>query len=173
MNKLQDKLSTSETKYKEITSQTDSKVDKMLIKNLIIGLVSSNSIALTKDQNQVLKIIATVLDFNQQESEKVQLNKSQHGGWLSSILQPSTSDKSMNEQSLSEAFVRFLENESKPKVLPNLLHSNSIQRDGSDTTVARQSPVALNEVVLPTFAEFGMNRNSSSILKDVLKDSAH
>jgi hypothetical protein len=39
-------------------------------------------------------------------------------------------------------------------------------------TTPRQSPSILSEVVLPTFADFAQNRNSSSILKDVLKDNS-
>lgn len=151
----------------------------MLIKSLVIGLLTSNTSSLSKDQNQILKIIATVLDFNQQESEKVNLNKPPQGGWLAALLQPQIpGNQNISEQSLSEAFVHFLENESKPKVLPNLLHSTSVKLEesaqGSSTsTTPRQSPMVLNEVLLPTFTDFGVSRNSSSILKDVLRDSSN
>lgn len=37
------------------------------------------------DKPQILKLISSVLDFNQQESDKVGLNKT-HSGWLNSIL---------------------------------------------------------------------------------------
>jgi hypothetical protein len=119
-----------------------------------------------------LKIIATVLDFNQQDHDKINLNKPQQG-WLSSFLSPQTS-QGMSQESLSQAFVKFLENESKPRLVPSLL-SNNGEVQGSrknSVTTPRQSPSILSEVVLPTFADFAQNRNSSSILKDVLKDNS-
>lgn len=176
MAALQDKLAKAEAKCNNLTSQTDTKVDKSLIKNLVVGLVSANN-NLNKDQMQILKIIATVLDFNQQEYDKVNLNKLQQGSSLSSLLHPQSgaSNQQMSSQSLSEAFVRFLENESKPKIIPNLLNSNeNVQPkhgNGNHSVTPRQSPIVLSEVVLPTFTDFAQNRNSSSILKDVLKDS--
>lgn len=164
--KLQEQLKKSEAKQKELTSQTDGRVDKTLIKNLIIGLVSTNN-NLNKDQYQILKIIATVLDFNQQEHDKVNLNKGQQNAVLQNSAVAATG------QSLSEAFVRFLENESKPKVIPKLLNATKNNETNSNGSTPRQSsPIVLNEVMLPTFSDFGQSRNSSSILKDVLKDSS-
>ncbi|XP_074028061.1 LOW QUALITY PROTEIN: Golgi microtubule-associated protein [Leptinotarsa decemlineata] len=172
---LQSKLAKSEDDLKEATSQTDGKVDKSLVKNLIIGFVTSNN-NLNKDQLQILKIIATVLDFNQQDHDKVNLNKPQHGSWLSSLLGPQHGNPNKKlEESLSQAFVKFLENESKPRVVPSLLTSNvseATKPTSSKSTTPRQTPIVLSEIVLPTFADFAQNRNSSSILKDVLKDSS-
>lgn len=172
VTKLQDKLQMKECSYKELHAEADTKIDKSLIKNLIIGYVSSS----VNDQKQILKIIATVLDFTKKENEKVALNKQY--GWLQSILNPqgfNVTSPDQHQQSLSAAFVRFLEAESKPKVLPNLLITTGQQRlDASSSTSStppRQSPLILSEVVLPTFVDFGKNRNSSSILKDVLKDN--
>lgn len=160
---------------KDLSKQTDGKVDKSLIKNLILGFISSNnSNNMTKDQTQILKIIATVLDFNQQDHDKINLNKPQQG-WLGSLLTPvgTSSPQGMSQESLSQAFVKFLENESKPRVVPSLLNNNS----GGDEVApsrktSRNSPIVLSEVVLPTFADFAQNRNSGSILKDVLKDNS-
>ncbi|KAK4873231.1 hypothetical protein RN001_015260 [Aquatica leii] len=168
VTKLEEKLQKSEVSCKELSAQSDTKVDKSLIKNLIIGYISSSP----NDQKQILKIIATVLDFNKKESDKVYLNK-QNTGWLSSILHPQgLSNPGMTNESLSAAFVRFLENESKPKVLPNLLTSKQrkVSEDAS-STCSTPPPLVLSEIVLPTFVDFGKNRNSSSILKDVLKDN--
>lgn len=167
--KLQEKLQVRESSYKELHAQTDTKIDKSLIKNLIIGYVSSSA----NDQKQILKIIATVLDFSKKENEKVSLSKQQHSGWLASILSPIAATAN-NQQSLSAAFVRFLEDESRPKVLPNLLVSNRSEASGgsaSSTPPPSQSPLILSEVVLPTFVDFARSRNSSAILKDVLKDN--
>lgn len=72
---LEQKLSSTES------SQTD-KIEKTLIKSLLIGYVVSGS---PNDKQQILKMISSVLDFNQSETDKVGLNKPQ-GGWLGSLL---------------------------------------------------------------------------------------
>lgn len=59
------------------------RVDKNLLKNLLIGYI----VAPNNDKQQILKLISSVLDFNQQESNKVGLNKS-HSSWLNSIMNP-------------------------------------------------------------------------------------
>ncbi|XP_063919740.1 thyroid receptor-interacting protein 11-like [Zophobas morio] len=172
VSQLKEKLHKNEEHLQSLSSQSDGKVDKSLIKNLIIGFVSTNN-NLNKDQMQILKIIATVLDFNQQEHDKVNLSKPQQG-WLSSFMSPQTS-QGMSQESLSQAFVKFLENESKPRLVPSLLNNSGEtpkSRKTSSTSAPRQSPSILSEVVLPTFADFAQNRNSSSILKDVLKDNS-
>ncbi|KAJ8920016.1 hypothetical protein NQ315_006547 [Exocentrus adspersus] len=174
VSQLQDKLAKSEENLKKATSQTDGKVDKSLIKNLIIGFVCSNNINLNKDQRQILKIIATVLDFNQQDHDKVKLNAPQQGSWLGSFLFPQPSNQSMTQESLSQAFIKFLENESKPRVVPSLLSAATTEAKSeteSKSTTPRQTPIILNEIVLPTFTDFPQSRNSSSILKDVLKNN--
>lgn len=170
VSQLKDSLRKSEERLQKFSSQTDGKVDKSLIKNLIIGFITTNN-NLNKDQLQILKIIATVLDFNQQDHEKVKLNKPQQG-WLSSFLAPQTS-QNITQESLSQAFVKFLENESKPRQVPSLLNNNEeVTKSRKSSTSSRQSPSVLSEIVLPTFADFAQNRNSSSILKDVLKDNS-
>lgn len=178
MSQLQQKLAKSQQTIHDLTSQTDGKIDKSLIKSLLVGFLSSgNSSNWNKDQTQVLKLIATVLDFNQQDHDKVKLNKPQQGSWLSSILSPQSNNSNMSHESLSQAFVKFLENESKPRVVPSLLSeepdktSTSAESSKRNTPSASPSPIVLNEVFLPTFADFGQSRNSSSILKDVLKDN--
>lgn len=61
------------------------KVEKNLVKNLVIGYVSAPS----NDKGQILKLISAVLDFNQSESDRVGLNKSA-SGWLNSIVHSAT-----------------------------------------------------------------------------------
>ncbi|XP_066147856.1 thyroid receptor-interacting protein 11-like isoform X2 [Euwallacea fornicatus] len=177
VTQLQQKLIRVQQTVQELTSQTDGKIDKSLIKSLIVGFLSSgNTNNWNKDQAQVLKLIATLLDFNQQDHDKVKLNKPQQGSWLGSLLAPQPTDET--HESLSQAFVRFLENESKPREVPSLLGEVSKTNTGGSTESSRRttprtspSPIVLNEVVLPTFTEFGQSRSSSSILKDVLKDN--
>ncbi|CAH0546155.1 unnamed protein product [Brassicogethes aeneus] len=173
VTQLQSKLDKSEEKVRNIASQTDGKVEKSLVKNLIIGYVSSNP-TMNKDQSQILKIIATVLDFNQQDHDKLSSSKAQNASWLGSLLSPQN-NQNLTQESLSQAFVKFLENESKPRVVPSLLSEPSTTKNGNKTTstTSQQSPIVLSEIMLPTFADFAQNRNSSSILKDVLKDSTN
>lgn len=52
----------------------------MLIKNLLIGYIVSST---AKDKAQILKLISSVLDFNQTETDRVGLTKSQNQ-WFSS-----------------------------------------------------------------------------------------
>lgn len=171
---LQDSVKKTEEKYKSLLQQTDVKVDKALIKNLIVGFVSANN-NLNKDQSQILKIISTVLDFSQQDNEKLKLNK-QPGSWLHSILHPQSlsGNTEISQQSLSEAFVRFLESESQPKAQTGavtLLDVNRTRKSSETSNSSKQGALLLNEVVLPTFADFAQSRSSSAILKDVLKDN--
>lgn len=75
------------------TNQSD-RVDKNLLKNLLIGYI----VAPNNDKAQILKLLSSVLDFNQSESDKVGLNKG-HGGWLNSILQGSANTQNGKENS--------------------------------------------------------------------------
>ncbi|XP_064540742.1 interaptin [Drosophila montana] len=112
--KLEQSLSSSES------SQTD-KIDKSLIKSLLIGYVVSGHAG---DKQQVLRMISTLLDFSDQEANKVGLNKPQ-SSWLGSILGGGSSSTSSGNDNLLQAFVQFLEQESQPQSTvqsrPNLL----------------------------------------------------
>lgn len=170
---------------KEVVSQSESKVDKMLVKNLVLGYITSAN-SNGRDLHQVIKVIGTVLDFRKEDYDRIGANNTSNT-WLTSVLKPSGG--SNNEQSLSEAFVRFLENESKPKRDLPLLElsgggssrestsSRSSSYDGdvntstSEVSTNHQASLLLNQVLLPTFQDFSQTRNSSSILKDVLKDN--
>ncbi|KAH8300983.1 hypothetical protein KR044_008153 [Drosophila immigrans] len=105
--KLEQSLSSSES------SQTD-KIDKSLIKSLLIGYVVSGHAG---DKQQVLRMISSVLDFNAQEADKVGLNKPQNS-WLGSILGGGSGGSSAagtGNENLLQAFVQFLEQESQPQ----------------------------------------------------------
>lgn len=96
-------------KYHSTISNQQDKVDKSLIKNLLIGLIQASN-QKKDNQLQVLRLLSTVLDFDQKECEKVGLSSkpSDHTG-----------------ESLAQEFVKFLEKESRPAlntVLPNLLN---------------------------------------------------
>ncbi|XP_023291357.2 thyroid receptor-interacting protein 11 isoform X1 [Lucilia cuprina] len=186
---LEKKLSSTES------SQTD-KIEKSLIKSLLIGYVVSGN---PNDKQQILRMISSVLDFNQNETDKVGLNK-QQGGWLGSLLGGGGGPPgSHSKDNLVQAFVEFLEQESQPKPqqsqMPNLLnitHTPTTTASTNATPASRRSsnivnplgaasgaattypapvpiqPLLLNSTVLDDFAP---SRNSSSILKDILSDS--
>nr|XP_016924094.1 thyroid receptor-interacting protein 11 isoform X2 [Drosophila suzukii] len=149
---LEQRLSSSES------SQTD-KIDKSLIKSLLIGYVVSGHAG---DKQQVLRMISSVLDFNAQEADKVGLNK-QQSSWLGSILGggsvPATSSgSSRGNDNLVQAFVQFLEQESQPlaqlQSRPTLL-SMSGQMDGATTSSSSTSSAAAaaTTLSLPTNAQ--------------------
>lgn len=71
-----------ELKLHESESNQADRVDKSLLKNLLIGYI----MAPNNDKQLILKSISSVLDFNQIESDKVGLNRT-NTSWLNSILQ--------------------------------------------------------------------------------------
>lgn len=81
MSKTQEELISLGQKLHDTESSQCDRVDKNLLKNLLIGYV----VAPNNDKAQILKLLSSVLDFSQSESDKVGLNKG-HGGWLNSIL---------------------------------------------------------------------------------------
>lgn len=86
VRKTQDKLHSTEAKLQDTESNQADRVDKSLLKNLLIGYI----MAPNNDKQQILKLISSVLDFNQQESDKVGLNRT-NTGWLNSIIHGSGS----------------------------------------------------------------------------------
>uniref|UniRef100_A0A1A9ZIF8 GRIP domain-containing protein n=1 Tax=Glossina pallidipes TaxID=7398 RepID=A0A1A9ZIF8_GLOPL len=195
--KLEEKLSSTES------SQTD-KIEKSLIKSLFIGYVVSGN---PNDKHQILRMISSLLGFTQNETDKVGLNK-QTSGWLGSILgggggggvavgggggagAGAGGGASHSKENLMQAFVQFLEQESRPKTnaqqMPNLLNittSSSSRRTSSSsnpvsaintspTSVSSPAPVPIQASLLNSnvIDDFTPTRNSSSILKDILSDS--
>ncbi|XP_043066046.1 thyroid receptor-interacting protein 11 isoform X1 [Drosophila bipectinata] len=175
---LETRLNSSES------SQTD-KIDKSLIKSLLIGYVVSGHAG---DKQQVLRMISSVLDFSAQESDKVGLNK-QQSSWLGSILgggSSSTAGSGSGNDNLVQAFVQFLEQESQPQAnlqsRPTLLSmSGQVEAAASTPPAALPLPAPASsgpersDEATTTLAvgssEFAPSRNSSSILKDILSDS--
>ncbi|XP_072752797.1 uncharacterized protein [Anoplolepis gracilipes] len=168
-------LNFAEQRVKEVIEHDEEKIDKILIKNLLLGYLS----APTSDKSSILRVFANVLNFNDSEKDKTGLSI---GTASAQGLLPS-SDKSgsvplkYQGASLSTAFVRFLESESKPKPqLPPLpIVDSSSSRSGYNkqqpSSSAQSSTLLLSNVALPTFPDFIPARNTGSILKEVLKDS--
>ncbi|EEB19544.1 conserved hypothetical protein [Pediculus humanus corporis] len=147
------------------------KVDKSLVKNLIVGYILSPK---GDRKSQALRILASVLDFDSSEREKMGVDAT-NSGWLGNILHPKGGGNShVNEQSLSEAFIKFLENESRPQPQFKLL-SDQFKVKGGGTTGSGSSPPKLqrdgfSELILPTFSS-SQDNESSVILKNVLKET--
>lgn len=58
-------------------------LSRNLVKNLLLGFISASN----ADKSSVLRVMATVLDFNESERDKSGLNSSNaHGGWFSGLL---------------------------------------------------------------------------------------
>ncbi|XP_059618934.1 thyroid receptor-interacting protein 11 [Phlebotomus argentipes] len=163
MEKLLEKCSKLEQKIHDTETNQADKVEKTLIKNLVIGYVSAPN---QGDKSQILKLISAVLDFNQTESDRIGLKSSQ------------SSDES---QGLAQAFVKFLEKESQPSQPPA---SGSLLNITHGATSAKKPPVAAKapEVEPPPPVQpillsdnilqaLSPPRNSSTILKDILNDT--
>lgn len=173
VDRLTNLVNTADHKIEEAKQSGEGKVDKTLIKNLFLGYLFSSA----ADKSSVLRVFSTILDFNEEEKEKAGLNNAVvQNSWLSRLSSGPTVPNKDQDTSLSAAFVRFLESESKPKPqLPALpIQTSSLPRPGHSrqhSTSSTQSTLLLSNVNLPTFPDFVPARNTGSILKEVLKDS--
>lgn len=182
---LREELSKSNDRYVQLegrlrateANQAD-KVEKTLVKNLVIGYVVAPN---QNDKHQILKLISAVLTMDQNECTKVGLNRA-GGGWFNSILGSGAPATNYNKESLTEAFVKFLEKESAPRPAnppgTSLLNIMAGQPPTGTTTPTQQDPQAAVSPVQPILlggttatAEFQPPRSSSAILKDILSDS--
>ncbi|XP_032524396.2 thyroid receptor-interacting protein 11 isoform X2 [Danaus plexippus] len=114
---LQSTVAAAEERYYNAISNQQDKVDKNLVKNLVINYVVSSQNNLNR--TQTLRILSTVLDFNQTECEKLGLMKS-----------------NTSKDSLAAEFVKFLQNESKPRAaLPDMMGLGSVASSRKSSTV--------------------------------------
>ncbi|XP_051171433.1 thyroid receptor-interacting protein 11-like isoform X2 [Leptopilina boulardi] len=167
-------VNTADERIQEANKSGEGKVDKTLVKNLLLGYLTSSA----NDKTSVMRVFSTVLDFNDSERERTGLNSSAgKNSWFSNLLHSGGNVPSKDtEASLSAAFVKFLESESAPKPqLPALPISNTpLTKPGHSrqhSTSSTQSTLLLSNINLPTFPDFVPARNTGSILKEVLKDS--
>ncbi|BES88633.1 thyroid hormone receptor interactor 11 [Nesidiocoris tenuis] len=150
MQELKTKLAAEEGKVKAAYTNVEGKVDRNLVKNLVVGYVCSPP----NSKSQVLKVIAQVLDLNREERVKLGLEPG----------------SSAQHQSLSEAFIRFLESESQPKLIVPLSRPNSTPPSRKTSQTGPMSLLSNEE--LPSMPQFTVGRSSAgSILKDVLKEN--
>ncbi|XP_073988257.1 uncharacterized protein isoform X2 [Rhodnius prolixus] len=149
VDELLSKLKTEEDKVKAAYSNVEGKIDRNLMKNLMVGYVCSPN----NSKSQVLKVMAQVLDLNKEERQKIGLDSSQF----------------IHQQSLSEAFIRFLESESQPKQQV-FLPLNQPSTSAPPSRKTSQSGSLLLTDTIPNLPHFTVGRNTGAILKDVLKD---
>ncbi|XP_075987960.1 uncharacterized protein LOC142984322 [Anticarsia gemmatalis] len=117
---LQTSVAAAEERYYNAISNQQDKVDKNLVKNLVINYVMTGAGNQT-NRTQVLRVLSTVLDFNQQECERLGLARS-----------------TTTPDSLAAEFVKFLQNESRPRApLPNMM--NLAQTSRSTTPSSRKN----------------------------------
>ncbi|XP_059054457.1 thyroid receptor-interacting protein 11-like isoform X2 [Achroia grisella] len=136
---LQVSVAAAEERYNNTISNQQDKVDKNLVKNLVINYVMAAAQS-AQNRTRVLKILSTVLDFNQQECERLGLARSAN-----------------TSEGIAAEFVKFLENESKPRTpLPNMM--------GLAQTSSRSStPTSRNSTTTaPNLYEAGHKRNPST-----------
>ncbi|KAG8224281.1 hypothetical protein J437_LFUL005087 [Ladona fulva] len=157
LQKVNANLKSAEEKLLAASQNVEGKVDKNLVKNLLLGYLSAPSQG--SRRGEVLRIIAMILEFNQEEKERVDLGDGSGKGL---------------------AFIRFLENESRPKSQIRMLSDARVESNRSSPSSLHSSASAtsspsllLSEAILPTLPTFSVasGSNSSCILKDVLKDS--
>ncbi|CAG9789951.1 unnamed protein product [Diatraea saccharalis] len=132
-------VTAAEERYYNAISNQQDKVDKNLVKNLVINYVVTSA-SNNHNKTQVLRILSTVLDFNQQECEKLGLVRSTNA-----------------TDSLAAEFVKFLQNESKPRAqLPNMM--GIAQTTSRSTTPTSRK----NSTIGPHNFEVGHKRNPST-----------
>ncbi|CAH0598611.1 unnamed protein product [Chrysodeixis includens] len=110
---LQTSVAAAEERYYNAISNQQDKVDKNLVKNLVINYVMTAG-GNSTNKTQVLRVLSTVLDFNQQECERLGLSRG------------------AAPDSLAAEFVRFLQNESRPRApLPNMMSLANASRSAT------------------------------------------
>ena len=82
VTKSTEKYEALEKKLKETEESQADKIEKSLVKSLIIGYIVAPH---QNDKTQILKLVSHVLSLDQNECIKIGLNQPQ-GGWLNSIL---------------------------------------------------------------------------------------
>jgi len=110
----------------DLETSFEGKVDKQIMKSLVLCYFSTQ----TDKRQEVERLLARILDFNQLEMEKAHIligrdrKRTPSGNWIPFF---GGSTSTTTRDSLSQQFVQFLENESKPNQNHN--SSKEIARD--------------------------------------------
>jgi len=170
-----------------LRTSSEVKVDKTLLRNLIVGYFATPD----GQRNDVLRVISTVLDLSGEERARVGLDTA-GTSWLGSIanfLAPPASNLEvtskvdvlstvdvLDQTTLSQAFIRFLEDESNPtpKVrLPAVQMAQQTTEKAEKKAQAKAQAVnqvnpfiSIGELAPPVDGNRG-SRNSSPLLDAV------
>ncbi|XP_074662734.1 uncharacterized protein LOC141915192 isoform X2 [Tubulanus polymorphus] len=111
----------AEEEIRKLSSNSEAKVDKTVIKNLFMGYFHTPQ----NKRQEVLRLIGSILDFTHDDMQ--QIGAESGGGWLPSWMRRSPAPSPVTpirttqrtnrslDHSFSEMFIKFLENESTPK----------------------------------------------------------
>lgn len=141
ISKREEEVNEYKKQFDEVSSAAETKVDKPLVKNLFINYVN----APTSKKGEVSHLITSLLNFNQEELDK--LHGVSSSGWFSGIFggrsapPPSPRHKQDLEKSFTQQFVRFLEEESTPVV--------KVRLPVEEMTKDRPKPPAFNPFSAP------------------------
>jgi predicted nucleic acid-binding Zn-ribbon protein len=123
-------LAKTEEQVRRLTSTTESKIDKIIIKNLLLGYFHTPPAKRT----EALQVIGQVLSYSRDEMKEIAaLSAGSEGGWIGGLFRRKHSTSSSTSpshhssgsapaaqatnpyHSFSELFVKFLERESSPQ----------------------------------------------------------
>lgn len=168
-------LRKAQTDLSAVSTNNAGKVDKSLVKNLVVGYLCAD----TSKRGQVLKLVATVLDFNQEERQKTGLEGggSWLGGWLGAASPSSKPGSKASDlqratgldQSLAQAFVQFLEAESTPKVPVKL----PVAEMAESKTLGAASPHSRRSSVNSTPNSVGESEDNLNVTKAEVNHHHH
>jgi hypothetical protein len=121
-------------KFEQLRSSSEGKVDKAIIKNLVLGYFGAGA----EQKVEVQRLLARILDFNQQELERANISIGRHNttsGLLQRLSALATSPSvtsganSTSTDSISQQFVNFLQLESNGSGLTtSALSSSAVTR---------------------------------------------
>merc|ERR1719318_810191 len=154
-----------------LSSSQVGRVDRDLVKNLVVGYATADD----AKKPEVLRIIATVLDFNSDERGRTGLDGGV-GSWLGGLLgsrsrHPSTSQAPV-EQNIAKAFIQFLEEEStvRPVVTLPVLEMARTKVDQLAGRAGKTPSPPLSASPTLALPSLGNTSHSPSILKSVLDE---
>ncbi|XP_004837071.1 thyroid receptor-interacting protein 11 isoform X1 [Heterocephalus glaber] len=134
----QEMLDDAQKKLMNLVNSTEGKVDKVLMRNLLIGHFHTPK----NQRHEVFRLMGSILGIKREEMEQL-LNEDQGGvtrwmtGWLGggSKSVPNTplrpNQQSVVNSSFSELFIKFLERESHPSIPPPKLSVHDMRPLGS------------------------------------------
>ncbi|KAK7504790.1 hypothetical protein BaRGS_00003818, partial [Batillaria attramentaria] len=145
VQKRESVLRAAEEQIHKLTSSTEAKVDRVLMKNLLLGYFHTPS----RNRKDAIHAIGSVLGFTHDDFLKIE--ESDGGGsWVTSLLRrartgsspPTTPVRHMKtpefNQSFSQLFVKFLEKESTPPPAPFRLPAEEMAREAQQRHHVRE-----------------------------------